>query len=110
TDLMAAAKMELIVRHVRAGNVVGDHLQAVGAVGAGSGGDGLAVDQSCGSRSFGGGRFGGGGDDRCLRDRSEFEREVQDRRSVGNNGDVLLRGLKSRTADFNYVFADGNGV
>ena len=33
---MAAAHVEHVVGHVGAGNVVGDHLHAVGAAGAGS--------------------------------------------------------------------------
>ena len=35
-NLMSAANVELVVDHVRAGNVVGDHRQTVGLIGAGS--------------------------------------------------------------------------
>ena len=49
-DLVAAAHVQHVVGHVGAGDVVGDHGHAVGAVGAGGVGDVVAADQ------------GGGGD------------------------------------------------
>ena len=50
---MPAADVELVVDHVGAGRVVGDHGQAVGIVGAGSLRDLLAADHA-----GGGGRLG----------------------------------------------------
>ena len=47
-DLVAAAHVQHVVGHVGAGDVVGDHGHAVGAVGAGGLGDVFAVDESGG--------------------------------------------------------------
>src|ERR1700675_2893144 len=58
TGLVAAADVELVVGEVGAGNVVGDHGEAVGAVSAGSMFDIEAADQGDGSGGIGGSGFG----------------------------------------------------
>ena len=66
--LMASAHVEHVVGHVGAGDVVGDHLHAVGAVGAGGLGDVERVDERGGSDGVDvgglclGGDVDGGGD------------------------------------------------
>ena len=52
-DLMSAANVELIVDHVRAGHVVGDHAQTVGLVGARRLRNLLPADQRSGRRRLG---------------------------------------------------------
>ena len=59
TGLVAAAHVQHVVGHVGAGHVVGDHLHAVGAAGAGSFVDVLAGDERGGSDGVGGGDAGG---------------------------------------------------
>src|SRR5712672_1565633 len=62
TGLVAAADVELVVREISAGNVVGDHGQAVGARGSGSVFDVETADQGDRSGGVGGSGFGGSGD------------------------------------------------
>ncbi len=108
--LMAAANVELIVRHVRAGNEIGDHRQAVGAIGAGSRGDLRAIDDACGC--------GGFGDDLVfffrnfygLRDGGDVQLEVKDRRAVGKDRDALYAGLKAGLGHADIVISNSDSV
>ncbi len=58
--LVAAADVKHVVSDVGAGNVVGDHGETVGAVGAGSAVDVLLVDKRDGRCRIGGRNFGRG--------------------------------------------------
>ena len=82
--------VEHVVGHVGAGNVVGDHLHAEGAAGAGS-----LVDLGAGDERGGGGRVGGHG---CafgavhqdgLVGAGDVERDVQDGIGARRDGDGL---------------------
>ena len=78
-DLVAAAHVEHVVGHVGAGDVVGDHGQAVGAVGAGGLGDVVAVDEGGGSDGVDVGAGGVAGDGDGLADAAELELEGEGR-------------------------------
>ena len=54
---MSAADVELVMSYVSAGYVIGNHGEAVGAIGSGRALDLLPVDKSCGSRRVGGSDF-----------------------------------------------------
>ena len=58
--LVATANVQHVVSDVGAGDVVGDHGHAVGAVGAGRAGDVLAADEGDGRGGVGGHDFGRG--------------------------------------------------
>ena len=96
-DLVAAAHVQHVVGHVGAGDVVGDHGHAVGAVGAGGLGDVVAADEGGGGDGVDVGGLGGRGDGDGLRDGAELEFEVEDGRGVGGEGEGLLERWRSRS-------------
>ncbi len=108
-DLMAAADVEHVVGDVGAGGEVGDHGEGVGAVSAGSEGDGLAVDK------------GGGGDgvdvggvsrvfnrDGLLHG-AELQLEVEVWCGVGGQGEGLFCCREAGLRDGDDVVAEGDG-
>ena len=79
--LVAAAHVEHVVRDVGAGDVVGDHGHAVGAVGAGSALDVEAADEGGGSGAVGGDDCGRAGDGDFFIRRGHLQLKVNDRHS-----------------------------
>ena len=89
-ELVTAADVKHVMHHVGAWSVVGNHGQAVSATGSGRLDDLLAADE-------GGGRHGVwadvgrlGADLGGLRDGGDGERKMQDRTTVGRDGEDLL--------------------
>src|SRR5712672_1193593 len=89
TGLVAAADVELVVREVSAGNVVGDHGETVGARGTGSVFDVETAHQSDGSGGVSGSGFGDSGDVDDLLVRGHVQRKMQDGLRSGTHSNVL---------------------
>ena len=104
-ELVAAAHVQHVVRHVGAGRVVGDHGHAVGAVRAGGFGDVLAIDQRGGRDAVDvcRGRETLHGDG--LVDGANLQREVQHRRGIGGQRVGLLLGGEAGLGDRDAVVA-----
>ncbi len=108
--LVAAAHVEHVVRDVGAGDVVGDHGQAVGAVGAGSALDVEAADEGGGSGGVGGDDRGRGGDDDFFIRRGHLQLKVNDRHSSRDDGDILCSLREALTGDADGILAERHGV
>ena len=106
---MAAAHVEHVVGHVGAGDVVGDHGHAVGAVGAGGLGDVFAADEGGGGDGVDVGGGGVGGDGGGLLDGAELQLDVQDGGGVGGEGEGLFCGGEAGLGDGEDVVAEGDG-
>ena len=106
---MAAAHVEHVVGHVGAGDVVGDHGHAVGAVGAGGLGDVFAADEGGGGDGVDVAVVVLGGDGGGLLDGAELEFDVEDGRGVGGEGEVLFRGGEAGLGDGEDVVAERDG-
>src|ERR1700682_5978549 len=109
-DLVSATDVQLVVDHIRAGTVIGDHGRTVGLVGTGSLGDLLAADHAGGSGGFGIDRG------RCVHYLDSFfcfrdsERKVHTRVAAGRKREPLLLGSESRDLDCDDVGTQRNGV
>ena len=108
-DLMAAAHVQHVVGDVCAGSVVGDHRHAVGAVGAGSLGYVLTIDQSGGGYRIQVQRFRLAGDNRSLSQGRDRQLKVKDRRRSGSYCDGPLQGFKFRLTDSDFVVTHRHG-
>ena len=108
-DLVAAAHVEHVVGHVGAGDVVGDHGHAVGAVGAGGFGDVFAADEGGGGDGVDVGGGDVGGDGGGLLDGAELEFDVEDGRGIGGEGEGLFRGGEAGLGDGEDVVAERDG-
>ena len=109
-DLVSTTDVKLVVYHIRAGNVIGDHGQTVGLVRTGSLGNLLTADYAGSS-----GRFGIDSG-RSVDDLDGFlafgdsERKVQARVAAGCEHEPLLLGSESGDFDCNCVGAQRYGV
>ena len=108
--LMPAANVELVMRDVSSGNVVGDHGQAVAAVGAGGPLHIQAADQGGGRRGVRRRSFSSGGDGNVFTLARDLKLKMRHRLSAGNHNDILRRLDEPRTRHRDRVFADGHGV
>ena len=102
---MAAAHVEHVVGHVSAGNIVGDHLHAQGAGGAGSLVDVGACDQRGGRDGIGGRLVMNGDGFSCA---SDSERDMEDGVGAGGDGDGLGSWAEAGSRDSERVDAEGN--
>ena len=110
TGLMSSANVELIVGDVGARHEVGDHREAVGAGGAGSAREFLAVNNR-GRRSRVGRRsFDRAGNVHRLFRSGHAESKVQHRLRAGDHHHVLPTLLESDARDGDDIFAERNGV
>ncbi len=87
--LMAAADVELVVSNVSARDVVGNHGQAVGAVGARSALDIEAAHESCGRSGIGRGHLGRARDSDVGVRGCDLQEKVNDRHRSRDDRDVL---------------------
>ncbi len=95
--------------HIGAGHVIGDHLHACSAAGAGGLVDLLAGDEGGGSDGVRGRDGGGGGiDDHGLGGLCEREWDVEDGIGAGGEGDLLRAGGKAGSGDLKVVDTDGH--
>src|SRR5712691_842554 len=110
TDLVAAANVELIVSEVRAGNVVGDHREAVGARGAWSVLNFRTVDKAGGSGRGGLCRGGIRGHSYGLSLRSQVQLEMQNRSRAGEHGYVLLLRGERRAGNADGIVSERDSI
>src|ERR1700730_11992880 len=89
TNLMTAAHVQHVMGDVGAWDVVGDHGQAVGAVGAGGLGDVFATDEGGWGDGVAVGGVGFARDRDGLLDGAELQLEVQDGGGIGGEGEGL---------------------
>ena len=94
-EFVAAAHVQHVVGHVGAGDVVGDHGEGVGAVGAGGVGDVDAVDECGGGDAVDVGGVLRAEDGDGLVDGRDAELKVEDERGVGGEGDGLPEGVEA---------------
>jgi len=109
-DLVSTPDVKLVVDHVGAGNIIRDHGQTVGLVGAWSLGNLFAADYARGSGGFGIDRR------RSVNDLDGFfafgdsEREVQAGIAARSKRESLLLGSESGDLDCDCVSAERHGV
>src|SRR5712692_4169064 len=110
TDLMTSAHVKLVMGEVGAGNVVGNHGEAVAAGRPGSLANFLAVNNVGGCDRFPlrRARISGNGDGLILGGELEFE--VENRRGSREDDQGLFLGGKIRLRNAYRVFAERNGV
>ena len=109
-DLVAAANVQLVVHHVRAGNKLGDDLEAVAGVHTGVAGDLLLADENVAARRIGIQVFRGGGDRDFLLRAGEGKLVVEHRRRSGNHDQHLRLRREPRGINVNGVLAERHGV
>jgi len=106
--LVSAANVELVVREISTGDVVGDHREAIGARGARRFLNLQAVDES--RRCYGLGLRGVRGDKHCLALCRKAQLKMQNRCGTGKHRGALLVRHEIHIRDRDHVFAEGNRI
>ena len=106
--LMPAANVKLVVCHVRAGNKVGDHREAVRPRSSGRFLNLQSIDKARWCNGFRLTGVGGNSDGLVLRWKLEFQ--VENWRSAREYGDRLLVGHERRVGYVDDIFAQRDGV
>ncbi len=108
--LMAAPHVQHVVSHVGAGRVVGNHRQAVGAVGARRSGDVEAIDEGDGRRTVCGSEGLRRGDRYIFVSRCQLELKMGNGHGSRDHGNILRGLLKAGACDRDGVVAQRHGV
>ena len=109
SDLVPAAYVQLVVHHVRSGDVVGDQREAIGPIGARRELDILPAECGRGGHGICRRGYGFSGDNGFLRDAGQNEFEMKHWTGVGSNKKALLLLLESFLLHRHRVVADGHG-
>ena len=106
---MAAARVQMIVHHIRAGHVVGDHREAAAAIGIGLAIDVEPMRQRFCPRRLRVHRFGAGADINRLGQTGDLELKRNRRHGIGRHFDIALHRPEAGRANRHRVMTDRHG-